>query len=59
MSDMRPKLSRRLAVERFRDRCDVLGSISTAATRDVDQASACKLGKITSHILRTEIKPSF
>src|SRR5579862_9433429 len=51
--------SRRLAFKRFRDCCDMLRSISTAAASDVDQPSPSKVGQITSHILRTQIEASF
>src|ERR1035438_1592189 len=59
LGGLRPPLSRRLAFERFRDSRDVFGSISTAASGDVDQPSACEVAQITGHVLRTQIEAGF
>src|SRR5271169_2980508 len=59
LDGLRPPLSRRLAFERFRDSRYVLGSISTAATCDVDQPSPCKVTQILSHVLRPQIEAGF
>src|ERR1700722_12687972 len=56
LGGLRPPLSRRLAFERFRDRRDMLWSISTAAAGDVDQPSPRKVAQITGHVLRTQIE---
>src|SRR5579862_9166625 len=55
--EMRSKRSRRPAVERLRNRRNMLGSISTATTRDVDQPSPCEVAQITGHVLRAKIEP--
>src|ERR1700721_3556106 len=59
LGGLRTPVSRRPTFDRLGNSCDVLGSISTAAARDVDQASPCKVSQITSHVLRTQIEAGF
>src|ERR1700685_712252 len=59
LGGLRRPLSRRPTCARLGDRRDVLGSISTAAARNVDQASLCKVSQITSHVLGTQIDAGF
>src|SRR3954468_12593814 len=54
--ELRPKFSRRLTFERFRDCRDVLGSVSATAAGNIDQPSVCKLRQIARHVLRPQIE---
>src|SRR5258708_34211514 len=54
-----PILSRRLAFERFGDRRDVLGCVSTATAGNVNQPSPREVAQIAGHILRSQIETSF
>src|SRR5204863_1116977 len=54
--ELRPKFSRRLTLERFRDCGDVLGSVSATAAGNIDQAAICKLRQIVRHVLGSEIE---
>src|SRR5271165_5456480 len=52
-------LARRLALERFGDSRDVLGSIAAATAGNIDQPSLGKVTQITGHVVRPQIEAGF